>query len=498
MNLSFNDKEGFMKKTLFILISFLLCTLLTGPALSFSTENYKEWHKDHKKASPIWVLPKALAPSNMQWTVPSMPGDLDAKRFYSPEICSSCHTEIYNQWKGAMHANAWIDPLFVPVYKLYLKNAKTKHEKEETAMCSKCHTPTGYLADESGRYFQGKLSEISEKGVFCDFCHSVKFSAGIGNGPFIPEPGDASKNIPGTKRGPRRDSVSPFHKTEFSELHTRAAFCGMCHDVSHATTVMSIESTYTEWRQGPYFTGDPETTTTCQDCHMKQTVKTASTGITERPDSPGFAAPEVLGAKKRKHIWQHVFVGGNAASTSLLGFDNHAKMAEDRIKHAALLSIEREKESISEGLSRFSVKVTNAGAGHYLPTGITFIRQMWLHVTVKDKNGAVIFESGKVDKEGNIDPGAVIYRSVLGDKDGKPTYFLPGAGIVISDYRIPPLGYKVEKYSFPLNTKAKSPYSVKAVLKYRSAPQSLVKNLLGKDAPTLPILDMAEASGTLK
>jgi len=491
-----------MKKIALLHISFIffltLFIILINPAPSFLAENYKDWHKDHKKASPIWVLPKALAPSNMEWTIPNMPGDIESKRFFDPEVCSSCHMEIYNQWKGAMHANAWNDPIFIPVYQLYLKNAKTKHEKEETALCSRCHTPVGYLADESGRYFKGKLSEIAKRGVFCDFCHSVKASAGVGNAPFILEPGDASKNEPGTKRGPRKDSVSPFHKTEFSELHTRSEFCGMCHDVSHATSVMAIESTYTEWRQGPYFTGDAKTTTTCQDCHMKQTTKIASTGLTKRPDSPGYACPESLGGKKRNHIWQHVFVGGNAASTSLLGFNDHAQMARDRIRHAALLTVEPEEKPSSDGLIRFKVKVTNAGAGHYLPTGLTFVRQMWLHVIVKDEKGNIVFESGKVDKKGNIDPEAVIYRSVLGDKDGKPTYFLPGAKIIISDYRISPMGYKKEAYSFPLKKGDRPPLTVNAVLQYRSAPQSLVNSLLGKDAPTIPILDMAEASATIK
>ncbi|HUU51326.1 MAG TPA: cytochrome c family protein, partial [Nitrospinota bacterium] len=152
----------------------------------------------------------------------------------------------------------------------------------------------------------------------------------------------------------------------------------------------------------------------------------------------------------------------------------------------------------SDGLIRFKVKVTNAGAGHYLPTGLTFVRQMWLHVIVKDEKGNIVFESGKVDKKGNIDPEAVIYRSVLGDKDGKPTYFLPGAKIIISDYRISPMGYKKEAYSFPLKKGDRPPLTVNAVLQYRSAPQSLVNSLLGKDAPTIPILDMAEASATIK
>jgi hypothetical protein len=88
-------------------------------------------------------------------------------------------------------------------------------------------------------------------------------------------------------------------------------------------------------------------------------------------------------------------------------------------------------------------------------------------------------------------------KSPVFGKAGDPTLFLLGAEIVISDYRIPPLGYKPGKYSFPFNKRIVPPFTIKAVLQYKSAPQSLVNSLLGKNAPTLPVLDMAEAEASL-
>jgi len=484
-----------MKNQLFVLA--LLSALFIADASR--AEDYGAWARHHDKATPIWVLPKATAPSNMLWTTPDMPGSHKAKAFYPPEVCSGCHSEIYEQWKGSMMANAWVDPVFLAVYFKYVKEASDDHEKGEVAMCSRCHTPIGYTADDKARYTR-ELTGVEATGVSCDVCHSVAASAGLGNGAFIMKPGDASRGRFGTKYGPYKDSVSPVHKTAYSELHTRADMCGMCHDVNHAHNIMSIENTYSEWRTGPYNSGDPSTTVTCEDCHMRQTPEHPSTGSTDRPDSPGYAAPEDIGAKRRKHIWQHYFVGGNLAVTAILGYNPQAKMAGDRLAHAVTVEFTPDANPVRGEVFRMPVKVTNSGAGHYLPTGLTFVREMWLDVTVKDKAGRTLLRSGALDDKGDIEPGSVVYKTVLGTggKEIKPTFFLPEATEVISDHRIRPKGYVTEDYYFLVPKDSAGPLSYHAEVRYRSAPQSLVNEVLGKDAPKLPVFDMGEADGTIE
>ena len=475
-------------------VAALVClTLLLGVSRSLaaeSKEDFSAWHKGHEKVSPIWMLPKATAPANMVWEVPVMPGQVRADQFQMPEVCGGCHQEIYEQWKGSMMANSWRDPVFIAVYKSYLEQSKTDQEKEETAMCSRCHTPVGYGANEAARYLRGELSAIGRAGISCDVCHSAARSAGVGNGAFILEPG-----IPGVKSGPRDDSVSPVHETKHSPLHTRSEFCGMCHDVAHAHNIMPIESTYTEWRTGPYNTGDAKTSTHCQDCHMRQTPKVAATGITELPDSPGTAAPEGMGAKARAHVWQHWFIGGNATVPELLGNPQWAQMARDRLAKAAQVSIQPPENAAAGKTLRFAVRVDNVGAGHYLPTGLTYVRQMWLHVRATGKDGKIIYESGAVGQDGRVDPDAVMYKTVLGEggKERQPTFFLPAAVQVLSDRRIRPKGHSVEPYVVPLSPEVKGEIEIAATLRYRSAPQFLVNELLGKGAPVLPIFDMASA-----
>ncbi|HEY3346995.1 MAG TPA: cytochrome c family protein [Nitrospirota bacterium] len=468
-----------------------------SPAPAQAT-GYEDATKHHDRATPVWVLPKATAPSNMDWTTPDMPKSHAANQFYGPMICAGCHRDIFNQWKGSMMAAAWKDPVFRAVYFKYVKDAKTENEKAEVAMCSRCHTPVGYVADNMGRYAPGtELSDPEAAGVQCEVCHTVAKSAGIANGAWLLDPGNAAENVPGTKYGPRKDSVSGFHKTQYGELHTRSDFCGMCHDVNHAHNYMAIENTYSEWRNSPYNTGDPNTTTFCQDCHMRQTPENPATGSTEKLDIPGTAA---VGGKKREHVWQHNFVGGNLAVTALLGAHPHAKMAEDRLKHAAKVEYTGGGKAAAGEIFHLPVKVTNNGAGHYLPTGLTFVREMWLDVTVKDAAGNEIYRSGELDGQGNLKPGAVIYRSVLGKegKEMKPTLFLPEATQVIEDHRIRPQGYVMEDFSFVIPADAKPPLKYHVEMRYRSAPQFVVNDLLGKGAPVLPIFDMGEAEGVIE
>jgi hypothetical protein len=89
----------------------------------------------------------------------------------------------------------------------------------------------------------------------------------------------------------------------------------------------------------------------------------------------------------------------------------------------------------------------------------------------------------------------VIYRTVLGEggKERKPTFFLPAAVQILSDKRIQPKGYSVESYAFLLPKELKGEIEIETVVRYRSAPQYLVNDLLGKDAPVLPIFDMSKA-----
>lgn len=460
---------------------YVMCSLsLLSLNASFASDP-KEW-------SPTWKLPPGKRPENIVDLPITVPGDVRISQFFSPISCGSCHPEIFKMWSGSTHANAWKNPLFQALYNLGKKTAEGESQKRNIESCVRCHFPIGHSAGDAN------LPVDDEKGgVICDFCHSVRATTGIGNAPYILSPGNAAAMEGGIKYGPFKDSPETIHGSQYSELHTRSEFCGGCHDVSHAGNDLPIEQTYTEWRQGPYNTNDPETTVHCQDCHMRQRPGFPSTGSTDRPDNPGLASPEIMGGKKRPHIWTHYFVGGSVSQISLPpNSEVQPQMAIDRLKNAATLEVVANPNAKKGDILKFQVNIKNTGAGHYLPTGLTELRQMWLETSVTDAEDKIIYQSGKVDEKGNVDPNATIYHTVFGDENGKQTLHVWTATHIISDNRIPPKGQKEEHFVCLIPGDAKSPLKVKAVLHYRSAPQDIVDTLLGEKSIKLPVIDMAE------
>lgn len=387
-----------------------------------------------------------------------------------PEVCSACHDEIYSQWNGSMHSMANKDPVYEKLFILASREANGTFD----AFCTSCHAPIDYLSGIIPSADNYSVSAISERGISCDFCHTVNGSRGIGNAAYNSSPGNV-------KYGPFNDSFSAYHGTAYSELHTRAEFCGMCHNVVHPFNGLVLENTYTEWKESPY-----NETTPCQHCHM-------TPGVTKFMKNPGRDA---AGAPLREHIYTHYFVGGNAMLPEILGSPEHEKLAKERLRAAAALEIES-LERMNETVS-LKVKVTNVGAGHKLPTGLTEARQVWLDVDVRDEKGKTIFRSGAMDEGGYIDHDAAIYHTIFGDPEGKPTEKVWLADRILIDNRIPPKGHSIENYTFviPPDTEGRLLISVK--LNYVSASQELSDLLFGKGNIKPPVVEMASVNATLE
>jgi len=382
--------------------------------------------------------------------------------FQMPEVCRGCHPVIYDEWQSSMHTIAFIDPLYWAEAELAGKEAG----EEVRNFCHSCHAAAATMVEKIPADAT-KASALAKAGVPCDLCHTIVSVNKIGNKDITVE------TASNTKRGPYKDSYSPFHLTEYSKLHTKAEFCASCHNVYHPENGLPIENPYGEWKEGPY----AKEGIVCQDCHM-----TPGPQVTK--PNPGQVA---VGGPMREHYYTHSTIAGNAFITEYMGLERGAQIAIERLKSAAKLEIA--DFSLSGSNAVLKVKVTNEGAGHYLPTGLTVIRQMWLHVVVKDASGKVIFESGQLDKKGNIDGKAVIYHTVYADKKGNPTEKVWEAEKILKDYRIPPKQSVTETFSFAVPEGAKRPFTVSVELLYRSAPQYIVDKLM-KDKPKVPVIQM--------
>jgi translation elongation factor P/translation initiation factor 5A len=208
-------------------------------------------------------------------------------------------------------------------------------------------------------------------------------------------------------------------------------------------------------------------------------------------DQHGLAGKAATKAKEeRSLVHDHGFVGGNAVIAPALGVANaeeHKAEAIKRLQNVAELDMD--VKTGKGGAHELRIKVINARAGHHLPTSLTFIRQIWLDVTVTDDQGRVLLRSGELGANNRIDEDAVVFGNRSVDKNGKPTVNPWEIARFEEMNTIPPKGYRYGKYAFKLPADAKA-FKVEAKLIYMSYDQAVADKLLGKDAVKVPAVEM--------
>lgn len=368
-------------------------------------------------------------------------------------------------------AHSWKDP----IYRALLKRASEATDGAVDNFCIGCHSPIGMVTNS--------IVDLDEKdkripGVDCETCHSIASRTGLDNGAYLLH--KAEGNV---KYGPRKDAESPLHETAYSELHTRSDFCAVCHNVTHPFNSVAIERTYDEWLDSPY----SEQGVQCQNCHMSP----------ETGEDGGMIKSALMG-KARKSIASHYFSGGNAVLLRYFGFEDRAERSIEMLRSAAALELISAPDAVRNGsLATVTYKVSNVGAGHKLPTGFPEGREMWLDFRVQDGNGHEIFRSGAI-KDGKTEPGTRAFKVLMGDEDGNIVDInVWEVARVLSDNRIPPMGYATVNYVFYVPNDVQGPLRLAADLNYWPFSQHMADELLGKGELEVEVVTMAETEATI-
>ena len=287
---------------------------------------------------------------------PFMGGKVSSAQFASYQGCS-CHSTLQNQWASSMHAQSLKDPF----YKLQTKQVEQTAGKDVVEFCDTCHAPAAVMAGGV------KTAEKNDalNGITCTVCHQVTAQ-------HAKNPGNASLAYP--KGGPdgvlHAQIMDPkaAHQASGNKLYDTSEYCGACHDVTHPANGLKLETTYSEWKKSDY----AKQGVTCQKCHMAAT--TALSAPTEDQAA--------MGGPTRKNIYAMTFIGANVAQSD-------KQLATALLKKAAKVQIEAKTDIVPAGKEEaINVKVTNTGAGHSIPTGLTEVRNMWLSISTIDENGS--------------------------------------------------------------------------------------------------------------
>ncbi len=414
-------------------------------------------------------------------------------------MCTACHNGLVDEadndvsigiaWQPTMMANAARDPYYLAKVSMEVARAPDLAEVVEDT-CATCHMPmarTQAAADSSSTAILGEGFLDSENdlhaeamdGISCAFCHQIE---DIGLGEQASFSGKFSIDL--TAESPDRVNYGPFEDPDvdtmrstsgftpvYGEHVTEAALCATCHTlftpyVDAEGTILGEfpeQTAFLEWQHSDF--GDGEgTDQTCQSCHM--------------PDAQGAAVVSVVpsGLEARSPFARHHFVGGNTLMLGILddhqaelevvansaGFETVIGRALEQLQGAAgaidIVTAEAEGDALT-----VDVKIENQ-AGHKFPTGFP-ARRLWVHLTVSDAEGAVVFESGAAEADGSImgnaaddDPSTFephytaitnedevqIYESVMENSDGAITYTLLRAAAYAKDNRLLPVGFDKE------------------------------------------------------
>ena len=226
---------------------------------------------------------------------------------------------------------------------------------------------------------------------------------------------------------------------------------------------MALEPTYDEWRQSDY----PAKGITCQSCHFPTTqASRVNSGLPQAVRAHG---------------------GLPGAPSSLAGMADQT----DLLRQAATLSLRAQRQ---DGELAAAVVITNSGTGHYLPTGSDDLRQVWLEVTVRNQDGQVVWQSGTLDRYGELDASTVQFHKVIGDADGRPIalHRFWMATQILNDTRLAPGEVRTIPYRLPLP--GAGPYTLSARLLYRDVSQGFAEFALNHAAPDLPVREIAQTS----
>lgn len=431
---------------------------------------------------PPVVYPDALPEAGNVHEPLGMPQEptLNPADFPTSDQCVDCHPNHVAQWRTSSHAYAMVDPVF----RALVMQRQQDLNGTQDQFCTQCHSAIGTRGGECVEGFTFEdLSPVVLEGVTCVACHTATT---------IVRPFNSGHQLDPSAGfgGPIADPMtSPFHDSRHEPMFETSEFCAGCHDVIE-TSGLELERPFAEWIQSPSF-GEEQT---CQDCHM--------------PSSQGQAA---VGGPERT-VNAHTFVGVGLPLLddfmSAEDFANKDAAVEALLATAAEIELVTPSSTAQDTQFDLLVTMRNKIDGHNLPTGTTFIRQVWLDVQVTDGEGRVLYRTGDLDDNGDLrdvwsaldpfgDPDLVTLSSRLVDELGEPTLFPWRATEHIAS-SLPPHHERTVTLFIPVDAQAAGPLTVEARLQFRSMPPYLLRALgLAGYVDRLKVRTIAEASATV-
>jgi hypothetical protein len=413
--------------------------------------------------------------------------------FQTSDRCFACHNGLATSsgedisiglsWRPTMMANSARDPYWqAGVRRETIDHPESKAEIENE--CATCHMPMArYQSNYEGNQAEvfshltprssDPMDRLAMDGVSCSLCHQItKDKLGT------PESWVGRFVVDVTKSRGERAEYGPYkiedgqnrimrtssggYKPTESEHIRQSELCATCHTLitkalgpgGQVIGQLPEQMPYQEW-----YASDFREKQSCQNCHMPTVKEETRIAVT-------------LGLP-RADMGRHTFLGGNFFMQRMLNkfrneldvwalpaeFEAAANRTVDHLKENTV-KVSIDQVNLSGGRLQADLSIENL-SGHKFPTAYPS-RRAWLHLTVRDANNRVIFESGAINANGSIqgndndadagkfeehyteiaNPGQVqIYEDIMVGANNVPTTGLLTAVRFIKDNRLLPKGF---------------------------------------------------------
>jgi cytochrome c551/c552 len=382
------------------------------------------------------LIPSALLmlivwPGLNQITVASAKDHKDL--FQTSDRCFACHNGLSTSsgedisiglsWRATMMANSARDPY----WQAGVRRETIDHKESKAAIedeCAVCHMPMaryqsnfeGHEAEVFSHLMEGAdepMDRLARDGVSCSLCHQItKDKLGTRDslvGRFVIDTDKTKEEraeygpykIEGGQLRIMRSSSGGYKPTEGEHIR-QSELCATCHTLitkalgpgGQVIGQLPEQMPYQEW-----FASEFREKQSCQNCHMPVVEEETRIAVT-------------LGLPREK-MGRHVFVGGNFFIQRMLNkfrnelnvwalpeeFEAAANRTVEHLK-ANTVNLSIDQVNVTAGRLQADLSIENL-SGHKFPTAYPS-RRAWLHVTVRDRNNNVVFESGALNANGSI------------------------------------------------------------------------------------------------
>ena len=291
------------------------------------------------------------------------------KVFVPSDQCKQCHDRHYEEWKGMreqtpdlktfgrvdgalLHGTALSSHVFKTVLGLWLQTSPTENERTE---CLSCHAPAVTIFPQhTDRIIEQVMAggkHVKVEGISCAACHLIN------------DIQENNKAHPTFKIKRAQSFYGPYsnpednlvHPSKQADIYKEATYCAAC----HFSKVKDVTR--------PDLPGEILKGTICQDCHMERSTgsSTSKRGSLTRP----------IG----RHWFQGIVIPGIMLSNRNLQAEWFPRVD---------IEVNKKSDSV-EG----TVLIRNGSLPHMFPGGDPVLKQFFVKVTVKDKQGNVLAES---------------------------------------------------------------------------------------------------------